>query len=226
MPTDDRPVVTDFGIVQAGDAIRPPQTGIVMGTPGYLAPELIEGQPSSPASDVHSWGSTMAFAASGHRTFGNGSYETIFHRMLSDQADLTGIPAPLVPLITAALAREPSHRPSASWLSAHVFALDLSSSSEASTEILPDFRDPGSAAATPDLPLREATNETSLSRLAELERVATEWDRENRHEDYLLRGDRLVGTQLPMAKYPGVFYYTAGDSQKNSKRFFERVDTI
>src|SRR5271156_4678630 len=126
MLTDDRPVVIDFGIAQSPDATRLTQTGLVMGTPGYLAPEVIEGQPSSPASDVHSWGSTMAFAATGHLPFGGGSYETIFYRIVSGRADLTGVPAPLVPLISAALAKDPAPRPPASWLSAQANAVDLS----------------------------------------------------------------------------------------------------
>ena len=133
MLTDDRPIVIDFGIAQTGDATRLTQTGLVMGTPGYLAPEVIEGQPSSPASDVHSWGSTMAFAATGHLPFGGGSYETIFYRIVSGRADLTGVPAPLVPLVSAALAREPSHRPSASWLSAQASTLDMSAAGPAPT---------------------------------------------------------------------------------------------
>ena len=133
MLTDDRPIVIDFGIAQTGDATRLTQTGLVMGTPGYLAPEVIEGQPSSPASDVHSWGSTMAFAATGHLPFGGGSYETIFYRIVSGRADLTGVPAPLVPLISAALARDPSHRPSASWLSAQASALDMSAAGPSPT---------------------------------------------------------------------------------------------
>jgi len=135
MLTDDRPIVIDFGIAQAGDATRLTQTGLVMGTPGYLAPEVIEGQPSSPASDVHSWGSTMAFAATGHLPFGAGTYETIFYRIVSGRADLTGVPAPLVPLIAAALARDPSHRPSASWLSAQASALDMSAAAPAATAV-------------------------------------------------------------------------------------------
>ena len=131
MLTDDRPVVIDFGIAQAGDATRLTQTGLVMGTPGYLSPEVIEGEPSSPASDVHSWGSTMAFAATGHLPFGGGSYETIFYRIISGRADLSGVPAPLVPLISAALARDPSHRPSAGWLSSQAVALDMSATTPA-----------------------------------------------------------------------------------------------
>ena len=133
MLTDDRPIVIDFGIAQVGDATRLTQTGLVMGTPGYLAPEVIEGESSSPASDVHSWGSTMAFAATGHLPFGGGSYETIFYRIVSGRADLTGVPAPLVPLIAAALARDPSHRPSAGWLSAQATTLDMSAPSLAPT---------------------------------------------------------------------------------------------
>jgi serine/threonine protein kinase len=127
MLAEDRPIVIDFGIAQAGDATRLTQTGLVMGTPGYLAPEVIEGQPSSPASDVHCWGATMVFAATGHLPFGGGSYESIFYRIVSGHADLEGVPAPLVPLVSAALARDPAHRPSASWLSAQASALQPSS---------------------------------------------------------------------------------------------------
>src|SRR5580658_5312228 len=133
MLADDRPVVIDFGIAQSPDATRLTQTGLVMGTPGYLAPEVIEGQPSSPASDVHSWGATMAYAATGRAPFGGGgdSYQTIFYRIVSGRADLTGVPASLVPLLSAALARDPAHRPSATWLSAQAGALDLSAAGPA-----------------------------------------------------------------------------------------------
>jgi len=156
MLADDRPIVIDFGIAQAGDATRLTQTGLVMGTPGYLAPEVIEGQPSSPASDVHSWGSTMAFAATGHLPFGGGSYETIFYRIISGRADLSGVPAPLVPLIAAALARDPSHRPSASWLSVQAVTLDMSAAGPAATyngAQLTETQHPREAAFIPAVPL-------------------------------------------------------------------------
>ena len=119
MLTDDRPVVIDFGIAQAPDATRLTQTGMVMGTPGYLAPEVIEGQPSSPASDVHAWGATVAFAATGRAPFGDGSFEAIFYRIVSGRADLTGVPSSLVPAVSAALSRDPGRRPAASWLTTY-----------------------------------------------------------------------------------------------------------
>src|SRR5215472_10905485 len=99
-------------------------TGMFMGTPGYLAPEVIEGRPSSEASDVHAWGATVAFAAIGRPPYGTGPYEGIFYRIVNGQADLNGAPAPLLPLLAAALARDPAHRPSAVQLRAQAAVLD------------------------------------------------------------------------------------------------------
>jgi predicted Ser/Thr protein kinase len=111
------PVVIDFGIAYTGaDSTRLTQTGMFMGTPGYLAPEVIEGQPSSEASDIHSWGATLAFAATGRPPFGTGSFENVFYRIVQGHADIDGIPAPLAQLLAAALSRDPRRRPTASWL--------------------------------------------------------------------------------------------------------------
>jgi hypothetical protein len=118
------PVVIDFGIAQGPDATRLTMTGMFMGTPGYLAPEVIGGQPSSQASDVHAWGATVAFAATGHPPFGSGGYEAVFYKIVNGQADLTGVPPPMLPLLVAALARDPGRRPPAAQLSAQAAALD------------------------------------------------------------------------------------------------------
>ena len=118
------PVVIDFGIAQGPDATRLTMTGMFMGTPGYLAPEVIEGRPSTEASDVHAWGATVGFAATGRPPFGTGPYEGIFYRIVNGQADLAGVPAPLLPLLAAALARDPAHRPPAVQLCAQAAVLD------------------------------------------------------------------------------------------------------
>jgi hypothetical protein len=118
------PVVIDFGIAQAPEATRLTMTGMFMGTPGYLAPEVIEGEQSGQASDVHSWGATVAFAATGRAPFGGGPFETIFYRIVNGRPDLAGLPAPLYPLVSQALARDPAARPTAAELCARTATLD------------------------------------------------------------------------------------------------------
>ena len=118
------PVVIDFGIAQVPDSTRLTMTGMFMGTPGYLAPEVIEGKQSGPASDVHSWGATVAFAATGRPPFGTGAFETIFYRIINGQADLDGFPAPLLSLVGRALSRDPAGRPGAAELCERTAALD------------------------------------------------------------------------------------------------------
>jgi len=112
----DHPVIIDFGIAHVPDATRLTKTGLVMGTPGYLAPEVIEGGASSGASDVHSWGATVAFAATGRQPFGSGTYQTIFFRVLEGKAELDGVPPYLLPFVTATLSTDPRSRPTARWL--------------------------------------------------------------------------------------------------------------
>jgi hypothetical protein len=124
MLLDGQPVVIDFGIAQGAEATRLTLTGMFMGTPGYLAPEVIGGGPSSQASDVHAWGATVAFAATGRPPYGTGAYETIFYRILNGEPDLVGAPGPVVPLLAAAMARDPARRPTAADLSAQAKALD------------------------------------------------------------------------------------------------------
>ncbi|SRR5579875_538785 len=124
MLTGGAPVVIDFGIAQAPDATRLTQSGMFMGTPGYLAPEVIEGKPSGPSADVHSWGATVAFAATGRPPYGGGGFETIFYRIVHGDPDLAGCPAQLRTLLMLALARDPGRRPTASDLLHRVSLLD------------------------------------------------------------------------------------------------------
>jgi len=124
MLVDGEPVVIDFGIAQAPDSTRLTMTGMFMGTPGYLAPEVIEGKPSGPAADVHSWAATLAYAATGRAPFGTGQFEAIFYRIVHGQPELDTMPAPLLPIVLAALARDPSKRPSAEDLADLTAALE------------------------------------------------------------------------------------------------------
>jgi len=124
MIADGEPVVIDFGIAQLPETTRLTMTGMFMGTPGYLAPEVIEGKDSGTASDVHSWGATVAFAATGRPPFGTGPYETIFYRIMHGAPDLDTLPDPLRAVVFAALSRDPAGRPSAAELGEQVATLD------------------------------------------------------------------------------------------------------
>ncbi|MEU6035773.1 serine/threonine-protein kinase [Actinomadura sp. NPDC047616] len=113
MLVDDEPIVIDFGIAQAADATRLTATGMVIGTPGYLAPEIIEGEDAGPASDVHAWAGTVAYAATGRPPFGSGTFESIFYKIMQGAPDLDGVPEALLPVLRSAMARNPAERPTA-----------------------------------------------------------------------------------------------------------------
>src|SRR5699024_11567745 len=67
--SSDLPVVIDFGIAQVADDVRLTMTGMVMGTPGYLSPEVVEGGAVTEATDWWGWAATLAFANSGRPPF-------------------------------------------------------------------------------------------------------------------------------------------------------------
>ena len=68
--TEDRgPVLVDLGMVVAVDSTRYTQTGVVLGTPAYLAPELFDRAGSSPASDVFALGLVLHECLSGESAY-------------------------------------------------------------------------------------------------------------------------------------------------------------
>ena len=56
------PVLIDFGLARLADDPRLTHTGWLLGTPGYLAPEILYGDEATPASDVHAWAATVVYA--------------------------------------------------------------------------------------------------------------------------------------------------------------------
>lgn len=116
MISDGEPVVIDFGIAQAADEVTVTVTGLVMGTPGYLSPEVVEGGDSAPSTDWWGWGATMAFAATGRNPFGGGGIDAVIARVATGRADLEGCPERIVPIIRAALQPKPANRPAADEL--------------------------------------------------------------------------------------------------------------
>jgi serine/threonine protein kinase len=110
---DDDPVLIDFGIAHVADDVRITMTGLVMGTPGYLSPEVVEGAPVTEATDWWGWAATLAFAASGAPPFGRGPMDVVLNRVSRGEADLSTVDPRLAPLLYAALSPEPRQRPDA-----------------------------------------------------------------------------------------------------------------
>jgi hypothetical protein len=109
--TDTGPVLIDFGLARAVDETRLTATGMVIGTPGYLAPESVDGVEPTPATDIHGWAATVAFAATGRAPYGTGPDAAVLDRIRRGQHDLAGVDPDLAALLHRALAVEPGRRP-------------------------------------------------------------------------------------------------------------------
>lgn len=150
---DGEPVLIDFGIAQAVDATRLTQTGMFIGTPGYLAPEIIEGQEAGPEVDVHAWAGTMLFACTGEPPFGKGTLEMVFYNITAGKANVDAAPPPLRPLLRDAFQRDPAKRPTAAELAERVERLMAGSAARPSV--------PDAISTVPDGGLRVSQVEPS-----------------------------------------------------------------
>ncbi len=112
---DDRAVLTDFGIATFQGDPKLTQTGMVMGSPGFTAPERIRGEDASPASDLWSLGATIYAAVEGHGPFEKrGGAITTMSAIINEDAPEAPTAGALGPVIAALLRRDPEDRPAAS----------------------------------------------------------------------------------------------------------------
>lgn len=109
----DGPRVIDFGVASASDTTSQTSTGVLIGTIVWMAPEQLRGQRASPAADVFAWGACVAYAATGHPPFRAPTPEAVGVKILSAEPDLSGVPAGLLPIVRAALDKDPTRRPTA-----------------------------------------------------------------------------------------------------------------
>jgi eukaryotic-like serine/threonine-protein kinase len=109
----DGPRVIDFGISRAADTTTLTNTGVSIGSPGYLSPEQAIGDETGPPTDIFSLGAVLAFAASGSGPFGAGSLPALVYRVVHQAPALDGVPTELRPLILRCLQKRPEDRPTA-----------------------------------------------------------------------------------------------------------------
>ena len=117
----DGPRVIDFGVARAAERIQLTVTRGALGTPAYMAPEQArDTRQASMASDVFSLGGTLLFAATGHPPYLGDTVMDILVRLATEAPDLTGLPAELIPVVTACLERSPRNRPTSTALLAEL----------------------------------------------------------------------------------------------------------
>jgi serine/threonine-protein kinase len=107
----DRAQLADFGLATARDWTRLTHDGALVGTPHYVAPELIGGEPATSASDVYALGCVAYHCLVGRPPFGGRSLLEVGFAHLAEEPPPPDLSAPLAEACLAALAKEPADRP-------------------------------------------------------------------------------------------------------------------
>ncbi len=107
---DGRVTLTDFGIAQAADDPRLTTTGSLVGSPGYMAPERLDGGNADPASDLWSLGATLWFAVQGRGPFARDTTAATIAAVINAEVPTTRTRGPLGAVIAGLLQRDPRAR--------------------------------------------------------------------------------------------------------------------
>lgn len=108
---DTTALLTDFGVAQLIDEPRHGAAGRVVGTPDYIAPEIIEGLPSRAPVDIYALATVLYELLAGFTPFGGGHTGAVLRRQVTETAaPLPGLPPRLWELIQQCLAKAPASR--------------------------------------------------------------------------------------------------------------------
>ncbi|UGT68652.1 protein kinase [Nocardia gipuzkoensis] len=121
----DGPKVIDFGIARAIDDSKLTTTGKVIGSPGFMCPEQVTGDPVGPPTDIFALGGVLVFAATGHGPFGVGDAVQMLWRVVYEEPQLDDVPQRLRPLLAACLTKDPAARPTPDQLLTQLTALGI-----------------------------------------------------------------------------------------------------
>ena len=116
------PVLIDFGIAMATSDQHLTSTGLVSGTAGYTAPELLQGHGATKESDWWAWCATLLSCATGRPPFGKGDVSATMLRVLEGDPDLAGLHPMVADALAGGLAPDPDDRPSPSLIVADLMS--------------------------------------------------------------------------------------------------------
>ncbi|MGW2477259.1 protein kinase domain-containing protein [Streptomyces sp. NPDC001665] len=114
-------LLTDFGVAKLIDTPRRTRTTKIIGTPDYLAPEIVEGLPPRAAVDIYALATVLYELLAGFTPFGGGHPGAVLRRHVTETVvPLPGIPDELWQLLVQCLAKAPASRLRASELAARL----------------------------------------------------------------------------------------------------------
>ncbi|MER6540307.1 serine/threonine-protein kinase [Streptomyces sp900105755] len=129
---EDGPKVIDFGISRPKDSELRTETGKLIGTPPFMAPEQFRRpREVGPAADIFALGSVLVHAATGQGPFDSDSPYVVAYQVVHDEPDLTGVPEELAPVVLRCLAKEPEDRPTPDELMRELRSLSASYDTQA-----------------------------------------------------------------------------------------------
>ncbi|TNY36960.1 serine/threonine-protein kinase [Thermomonospora catenispora] len=148
----DRAVLTDFGIaVSVGDATLT-QTGLVMGSPAYIAPERARGRTAGPASDLWSLGVTLYAMLDGRSPFERPEPMASLVAVISEDPPPAPNAGPLAPVIEGLLRKDPTQRmtaPEAGMLLDEIVREESSADDGRTRPVTPPPLDPADGPGAP-----------------------------------------------------------------------------
>ncbi len=118
-----QPGLIDFGIAQADEDERLTSTGLVSGTVGWVAPEVMRGREPDEGSDWWAWAAILLNMLTGRAPYGTGSQDVVLSRQMAGQLDLAGLYPPLAQILDSALG-ERANRPSSAEVLQRLDGLD------------------------------------------------------------------------------------------------------
>ncbi|MFF5983696.1 serine/threonine-protein kinase [Streptomyces olindensis] len=116
-----RALLTDFGVAKLIDTPRRTKATKIIGTPDYLAPEIVEGLPPRASVDIYALATVLYELLAGFTPFGGGHPGAVLRRHVTETVvPLPGIPDELWQLLVQCLAKAPASRLRASELGARL----------------------------------------------------------------------------------------------------------
>lgn len=109
LSADGRVLLTDFGIARPADQASITEAGLLVGSPGFIAPERLAGEPGGPAADLWSLAATLYTAAEGVAPY-QGTHSEVIRATLTQAPRPPVLAGPLGPVLTWMMARDPAAR--------------------------------------------------------------------------------------------------------------------